>query len=62
MAEVVRALPAEGIAVLLAEGNARFAASLGGRAVVLGSGRVAWSGPTEHLLADEAARRALLAV
>ncbi len=62
MARAVLALKAEGVAILLAEQNLRFAAEVGDRAVVLQSGRVAWSGTMAALLADEPARRAHLAV
>lgn len=62
MAHAILALKAEGVAVLLAEQNLHFAARVADRAVVLESGRLAWSGSMAALQADEAARRAYLAV
>jgi len=62
MAHAIRALKAEGVTVLLAEQNLHFAARVADRAVVLESGRVAWAGTMAALQADEAARRAYLAV
>ncbi len=62
MAAAILALKAEGVAILLAEQNLHFAERVGDRAVVLESGRVAWSGTMAALQADEAARRAYLAV
>ncbi len=62
MAHAILALKGEGVTVLLAEQNLHFAARVADRAVVLESGRVAWSGTMAALQADEAARRAYLAV
>jgi len=62
MAAAILALKAEGVTVLLAEQNLHFAARVADRAVVLEGGCVAWSGTMEALQADEAARRAYLAV
>ena len=62
MAGAILALKAEGVTVLLAEQNLHFAARVADRAVVLEGGRVAWSGTMVALQADEAARRAYLAV
>ena len=62
MAAAILALKAEGVTVLLAEQNLHFAARVADRAVVLESGRVAWTGTMAALQADETARRAFLAV
>lgn len=62
MAGAIGALKAEGVTVLLAEQNLHFAARVADRAVVLESGRVAWSGTMAALQADEGARRSYLAV
>ena len=62
MAQAILALKAEGVTILLAEQNLRFASGVGDRAVVLESGRVVWTGTMAALDADEAARRAYLAV
>ena len=62
MAHAVLALRAESVTILLAEQNLRFAAGVADRAVVVESGRVAWSGTMSALQADEGARRAYLAV
>lgn len=62
MAASILALKAEGVAVLLAEQNLHFASRVADRAVVLESGRVAWSGTMAALQADEQVRRAYLAL
>jgi branched-chain amino acid transport system ATP-binding protein len=62
MAHAIRALKHEGVTVLLAEQNLHFAASVADHAVILESGRVAWSGTMAALKADKAARQAYLAV
>lgn len=62
MARAILTLKAEGVAMLIAEPNLRFATGIGDRAVILESGRVAWAGTVAALQADEGARRALLAV
>lgn len=62
MARAIAALKAEGVAILLAEPNLRFAASLADHALILESGRPTWSGPLPTLLADEALRRTHLGV
>ena len=58
----IRALQADGVAVLLAEPNLRTAAQVASRALVLERGRLAWAGTVAALQADTAARQALLAV
>ena len=62
MGDAVRALRAEGVAVLLAEQNLRFAEGVADRAALIEQGRIAWTGTMAALRADEAARRAILAV
>ena len=62
MAGAILALKAEGVTVLLAEQNLHFAARVADRAVVLEGGTVAWAGTMAGLQADEAVRRAYLAV
>jgi branched-chain amino acid transport system ATP-binding protein len=62
MARAVAALKTEGVTILLAEQNLHFATKLGDRAVVLESGRVAWTGTMTELQEDEGARRSYLAV
>ncbi|GAC1478415.1 MAG: ABC transporter ATP-binding protein [Acetobacteraceae bacterium] len=62
MGRAILALKAEGVSILLAEQNLRFATGVADRAVVLEGGRVAWSGTMAALAADEAARRTYLAV
>ena len=62
MARAILALRAEGVAVLLAEQNLRFAARVADRAAVIEKGRIAWTGTIAGLRADEAARREYLAV
>ena len=62
MAGAVRALKAEGLSILLAEQNLRFATGIADGATVLEKGRAVWSGSLEALLADAAARGRYLAV
>ena len=62
MAAAIQQLRAAGLTVMLAEQNLHFAAQVADRAVVIESGRIAWSGTMAALQADGAARAALLAV
>ncbi len=62
MAAAILQLKAAGLTVMLAEQNLHFAAQVADRAVVIESGRIAWSGTMAALRADDAARAALLAV
>jgi len=62
MAAAILQLKQEGLTVLLAEQNLHFAARVADRAVVIESGRIAWSGTMAALQEDDAARAALLAV
>jgi branched-chain amino acid transport system ATP-binding protein len=60
MAETIRSLKGEGLAVLLSEQNLRFAAGVADRAAVIEKGRVRYAGAMSSLLADEAAQQAYL--
>ena len=60
MARAILALKAEGVAVVLAEQNLRFAARVGDRAAVIETGRVIWSGAMAALRDDAALRAAHL--
>jgi branched-chain amino acid transport system ATP-binding protein len=58
--EVVRAINAEGVTVLLVEQNARAALELADRAYIVEGGRVVGAGAGAALLHDEAVRQAYL--
>ncbi len=62
MAAAILSLKAEGVTVLLAEQNLRFAARVADRAVVLEKGLAAWTGTFPELQADAGARAQYLAV
>jgi len=62
MAQAVQALKAEGVTILLAEQNLRFADAVADHAVILEGGHVAWCGSMAELAADEASRLDFLAV
>ncbi|MGF7172399.1 ABC transporter ATP-binding protein [Azospirillum doebereinerae] len=62
MADAVRRLKAEGLSVLVSEQNLSFAAVVADRASVIEKGQVRWTGAMADLMADEAARRAYLAL
>jgi branched-chain amino acid transport system ATP-binding protein len=62
VAASVRALKAAGVAVLLSEQNARFAAAVADRAYVLERGEVRFAGPMAVLAQDAELRRAHLGV
>ena len=62
MAEAIRAMKAEGVAVLLSEQNWAFAAGISDRACVIERGEIRFQGPMESLLADEALRAETLGV
>ncbi len=62
MAAAILALKAEGVTILLAEQNLRFAARVADRAIVIEKGRAAWSGAVAALQADGAVREQYLAV
>jgi branched-chain amino acid transport system ATP-binding protein len=64
VAEIFRVLGAinrdEGVSLLIVEQNASLALDLADRAVLIETGRVALSGPSESIRSDEAVRRAYL--
>ena len=64
VAEIFRVLGAinrdEGVSLLIVEQNASLALDLADRAVLIETGRVALSGPSEAIRSDEAVRRAYL--
>ena len=62
MAAALAALRQEGLSILLAEQNLRFAAAVATRAVILESGRVAWTGSMAALQADPETHGRYLAV
>jgi branched-chain amino acid transport system ATP-binding protein len=62
IAEMVLALKAAGVSVLLSEQNLAFAARVADRAVVLEKGQIRYSGDMQTLVADESLRRQYLSV
>jgi branched-chain amino acid transport system ATP-binding protein len=60
MAETIRSLKREGLAVLLSEQNLRFAGHVADRAAIIEKGRIRYQGAMRDLLADEAAQQAFL--
>ncbi len=62
MAEAIRAMKAEGVAVLLSEQNWAFAAAVSDRACVIERGEIRFDGPVAALMADEALRADTLGV
>jgi branched-chain amino acid transport system ATP-binding protein len=56
MADAILALKREGVTVLLAEQNLRFAVGVADRAAVIEKGRIVWTGPLETLRQDAALR------
>jgi branched-chain amino acid transport system ATP-binding protein len=62
LTDAIRQIKADGVAVLLAEQNVRFAHAVSDRAFVLEQGRLRFAGSLEALLADEALANATLAV
>jgi branched-chain amino acid transport system ATP-binding protein len=62
MAETIRRLKAEGLAVVLSEQNLHFAGLVADRAYVIEKGQVRYEGTMADLHADEAVRRAYLSV
>ena len=62
MAEAIRAMKAEGVAVLLSEQNWAFAAGISDRACVIERGEIRFQGSVEALTADEALRADTLGV
>jgi branched-chain amino acid transport system ATP-binding protein len=62
MAHAVKALKADGLSVLLSEQNLYFANEVCDRAYVVDRGRIRFEGKLDAIMADEAIRRAYLAV
>jgi branched-chain amino acid transport system ATP-binding protein len=62
MAEAIRAMKAEGVAVLLSEQNWAFAAGISDRACVIERGEIRFQGSMAELMADEALRAETLGV
>jgi branched-chain amino acid transport system ATP-binding protein len=62
MAEAIRAMKAEGVAVLLSEQNWAFAASISDRAIVIERGEMRFQGSMAELIADERLRAETLGV
>ena len=62
LADSLKTLERDGIAVLLSEQNLRFAGAVAARAVVIEKGRIVHACTIGDLLTDEAARRKYLAV
>ena len=62
MAAAILALKAEGVSILLAEQSLHFARQVGDRAVILQTGRVAWTGTMPDLLGADSVRRRFLSV
>jgi branched-chain amino acid transport system ATP-binding protein len=56
MADAIRALRREGVTVLLAEQNLRFAVGVADQAAVIEKGRIVWTGPLDTLRQDAALR------
>jgi branched-chain amino acid transport system ATP-binding protein len=56
MADAILALQREGVTVLLAEQNLRFAVGVADRASVIEKGRIVWTGPLDTLRQDAALR------
>jgi branched-chain amino acid transport system ATP-binding protein len=62
MAQMILALKAQGVSVLLSEQNMRFAALVSDRAYVLEKGQIRYQASMVELSANEAVRRAYLSV
>jgi branched-chain amino acid transport system ATP-binding protein len=62
LARTLGELKREGLSVLIAEPNLRFAGDVGDRAYIIEKGRIRFEGPMATLRADEALRRQYLAV
>jgi branched-chain amino acid transport system ATP-binding protein len=60
MAEAVRHMKSEGIAVLLSEQNLNFAAEIADRAYIIAKGAIAFEGPMAGIMADARLREAHL--
>jgi branched-chain amino acid transport system ATP-binding protein len=62
MAEAIRAMKAEGVAVLLSEQNWAFAAGISDRAIVIERGEMRFLGSITDLMADERLRADTLGI
>jgi branched-chain amino acid transport system ATP-binding protein len=62
LASAMRALREEGVTVLLAEQNFRFASRIADRAALIETGRIVWTGAMADLAADAALRSRYLAL
>ncbi|MCB8819617.1 ABC transporter ATP-binding protein [Microvirga rosea] len=62
MAEAVRAMKSEGVAILLSEQNWAFAAAVADKACVIERGEMRYQGPMADFMNDEALRRQTLGV
>lgn len=62
MAEAIRAMKAEGVAVLLSEQNWAFAAGISDRAIVIERGEMRFMGAMTELMADERLRAETLGI
>jgi branched-chain amino acid transport system ATP-binding protein len=62
MAQMIVALKAQGVSILLCEQNMHFAELVSDRAYVLEKGQIRWQGTMQALVADETVRRAYLSV
>ena len=60
MAETIRRLKQEGLAVLLSEQNLHFAARVADRAAIIEKGRIRWTGAMATLIGDETVQHAYL--
>lgn len=62
MVQMIQALKAQGVSILLSEQNMHFAELVSDRAYVLEKGQIRYSGTMAELAADEAVRRAYLSL
>jgi branched-chain amino acid transport system ATP-binding protein len=62
MAEAIRALKSEGLAVLISEQNLHFAGSVADRAAIIEKGTIRFTGTMDELKANEAVRNQYLSV
>jgi branched-chain amino acid transport system ATP-binding protein len=60
MAETIRSLKAQGLAVVLSEQNLHFAAHVADRATIIEKGRIRYTAPMADLVGDAAAQHAYL--
>jgi branched-chain amino acid transport system ATP-binding protein len=62
MAGAIREMKRQGLGVLLAEQNLRFARAVSDRAYIIEKGRIRFEGALATLITDEAVARAYLAI